>query len=593
MRSPYRWAAVLAGLILPLAMLGMAFSPNGAIEPEVVNRPPGPRLAVLLLFDQLRGDYLERWNDLFVEDGFRRLEREGAWFQNCHFPYAHTVTGPGHASVATGCSPNVHGITDNDWYDRETATRVNCVAGKPPDRYQRVPPLPGKPSVRKKSYGVAPDRLLAPAIGDAFMDGTGGKSRVVSLSFKDRGAVLFAGHQPNADCFWFDSDSGSFVTSTYYRDRLPDWVKQFNASRCADAWFGKAWTHLRPDLDYEPFSGPDDVEGESKGVGTSGLSEEGTGIFQGRVFPHRMTGGLKKPGGRYYDTLYNSPFGNDLLLQLAERAIDAEDLGKHPVPDLLCISFSCNDSVGHAWGPDSQEVLDMTLRTDRLVRDLLNYLDDKVGKDRYVVGLTADHGVCPLPEVAKAQGKDAGRIDLLSLGGKAQKVLEDTFGKSKGNDRWIEATSFPWFYLNHKLIDKRHLKRLDVENVLARWLEKQPGVQKAYTTSALSQGIPAGDQLGQSVLHSYYPGRSGDVMLIPKPYYLLHPLSTGTTHGTPHEYDTHVPLLVSGPGILPGVHLELVTPQTLPVILSESLHITPPAKAEVPKPEGLTQTSNP
>jgi hypothetical protein len=306
-----------------------------------------------------------------------------------------------------------------------------------------------------------------------------------------------------------------------------------------------------------------------------------------------MTGGLKKPGSRYYDTLYNSPFGNDLLLQLAERAIDAEDLGKHPVADLLCISFSCNDSVGHTWGPDSQEVLDMTLRTDRLVRDLLNYLDDKVGRDRYVVGLTADHGVCPLPEVAKAQGKDAGRIDLLSLGGKAQKALEDTFGKSKGNDRWIEAASFPWFYLNHKLIDKRHLKRADVENVLARWLEKQPGVQKAYTASALSQGIPAGDQLGQSVLRSYYPGRSGDVMLIPKLYYLLHPLSTGTTHGTPHEYDTHVPLLVSGPGILPGVHLELVTPQTLPVILSKSLHVKPPAKAEGPAPEGLTQSSIP
>ncbi|MFL5246057.1 MAG: alkaline phosphatase family protein [Gemmataceae bacterium] len=593
MRFPYRWAAVLAGLILPLAMLGMAFTANGAKTPAAENRPPGPRLVVLLLFDQLRGDYLERWDDLFNEDGFHRLEREGAWFQNCHYPYAHTVTAAGHGSVGTGCSPNVHGIADNDWYERETATRVNCVAGKPPDRYERVPPLPGKPGERKKSYGVAPDRLLAPALGDAFMDGTGGKSRIVSLSFKDRGAVLFAGHQPNADCFWFDSDSGSFVTSTYYRDRLPDWVKQFNAGRPADAWFGKDWTRLRPDLDYEALSGPDDVEGEGKGVGTPGSSKAGPAVYQGRVFPHRMTGGLMKPGRGYYDTLYNSPFGNDLLLQLAKRAIDAEQLGQHNVPDLLCISFSCNDSVGHTWGPDSQEVLDMTLRTDRLVGDLLNYLDDKVGEDAYVVGLTADHGVCPLPEVAKARGKDAGRIDSLSLGSRAQKALEDAFGKTEGNGRWIEATSLPWFYLNYKLIDKRHLKRADVENTLARWLEKQTGIQKAYTASELRGGVSPSDQLGQSVLRSYYPGRSGDVVVIPKPNYILHPLRSGTTHGTPHEYDTHVPLLVCGPGISAGVHSELISPQALPVILCEAADIKAPAKAQAVVPAGIMQPAKP
>ncbi|HEV3235933.1 MAG TPA: alkaline phosphatase family protein, partial [Gemmataceae bacterium] len=449
MRKSFGWSALLAGLAISLGLLGVAFSPSGVEPPKVPDQPEEVRLAVLLLFDQLRGDYLTRWDDLYEEGGFHRLEREGAWFQNCHYPYAITVTGAGHAAVATGCSPNVNGVTENEWYDRSTASKVNCVEGIPRDRYERVPSLsPVVISEAKKPYGVSPDQILAPTIGDAFMEATHGKSRIVSLSLKDRGTVLFAGKQPQAECYWFDSQQGIFVTSTYYRDRLPDWVKKFNQERPADVWFGKDWTRLRPSLDYERWSGPDDVEGESKGVGTITITDEGGGIFQGRVFPHPMTGGLKKIGKRYYDVVFDSPFGNELLLQLAKKAIDAEELGHHHSPDLLCLSFSSNDAVGHSWGPDSQEVLDTTLRTDQLLVDLLNYLDSKVGMGRYVVGLTADHGVCPLPEVSKAQGKDAGRIDAYQLAMNAQKFLERSFGKSENKQQWIESIAYPWFYLN-------------------------------------------------------------------------------------------------------------------------------------------------
>jgi predicted AlkP superfamily pyrophosphatase or phosphodiesterase len=541
-------------------------------------------LAVLLLFDQLRGDYLERWDELFDDNGFHRLEREGGWFQNCHYPFSHTVTGAGHAAVATGCSPNINGISDNDWYERETASIVNCVAGIPFDRYERVPSIVA--STGKKPYGASPDRLMAPTIGDAFMAGTQGKSRIVSLSLKDRGAVLFAGKQHESHCYWFD-EKGMFVTSSYYQDRLPDWVTQFNKERSADAWFGKDWTRLRPDLDYAHYSGPDDQEGESKGVGTLTITEEGGGTFQGRTFPHPMNGGLKKIGKRYYDALYNSPFGNDLLLQLAKRGIDAEELGNHSAPDLLCISFSSNDSVGHTWGPDSQEVLDTTLRTDRLLGELLAYLDAKVGKGRYVVGLTADHGICPLPEVAKSQGKDASRIDAYQLGVNAQNYLAKTFDKGAGTEQWIESIAYPWFYLNRNLMERNHLNQADVEMALAGWLEQQPGIAKAFTASWMSSNPTTTDSLGQAVLRSYYPGRTGDVIIIPKPYCLLYGSKTGTTHGTPHDYDTHVPLLVSGPRLAPRISQELITPQALPVILCQCLSIKPPAKAEVSAPGNL------
>jgi predicted AlkP superfamily pyrophosphatase or phosphodiesterase len=556
------------------------FSRPAAHAAETAPAPEKPKLAVLLIFDQFRGDYLSRWNELFGDDGFHRLEKDGAWFQNCHYPYAHTVTAAGHASLATGCSPNVHGIIANEWFDRGAGDIVTSVES---ERYSRVPPLREAPisvgengdseeTARKK--GVAPLRLLAPTLGDAVKDATNGKGKVVSLSFKDRSAVLPGGRKPDA-CYWFDGNEGIFVTSTYYRERPHDWVDEFNKTKPADCWFGKDWTKLKPDLDYEKYSGPDDVVGEGKGV------------LQGRIFPHRMTGGLKKPTTLYYGALFCSPFGNDLLLDLAERAIDAEKLGAGDHTDLLCISFSCNDAVGHMWGPDSQEVLDVTLRSDRIVKELLEHLDAKVGKGKYVLALSADHGVCPLPEVSRDQGRDSGRIDLVLLDKKARAFLDENYGEADGKDRWFEKGGVAAGYLNQALLEKRGLKQADVEQALADWLEKHPGIQKVYTRTQLTNGLPKDDALGQAVLKSFYSDRKGDLVIIPKPYHLLWEKTYGTGHGTPHEYDTHVPLVIYGPGIKPGVYKDAITPQAAPVILSRLLGIKAPAKAEAEAPEKL------
>ncbi len=556
-------------LALLLGLFGLASLQTAPPAPPA--EAPKPKLAVLLYFDQLRGDYLSRWDALFGEGGFRRLEKEGTWFQNCHYPYAFTVTAAGHASVATGCSPDRHGIMGNDWYDRAAGAPVYCVAS---DRYERVPPAAKKDGA-KKAKGASPDRLLAPTLADAVKEATGGRARVVALSLKDRSAVLPGGKSPDA-CFWFDTNTGDFVTSTYYRDRLPAWVEAFNRERVADRWRGQSWGRFLPGLDYERYSGPDEVEGES------------IGVLQGSTFPHPMNGtGPLKLKAAYYGALYTSPFGNDLLLSFAERAVEAERLGKHEQPDLLCLSFSSNDAVGHAWGPDSQEVLDTTLRTDRQVERLLAFLDARVGKGRYALALTADHGICPLPEVAHAHTGAGARLDPALLGKRAEEFLTRTFGGREGDGKWIEWAEAPWVYFNRALLKKRGLEPAKVEAALAGWLARQPGVLKAYTRTELLAGVPADDAMAQRARRSFRADRSGDVLVVVKPYHLITSRLTGTTHGTPHPYDTHVPLLVSGPGIKHAVRRDPVTPQAAAVILARALGVPPPAKAEAALPAGV------
>jgi predicted AlkP superfamily pyrophosphatase or phosphodiesterase len=558
-----RFAKYVAGSLVFVALWSAAFPMAWRIQAQAP--AARPRLAVLVIFDQMRGDYLQRWGDLFGDGGFRRLQKEGALFENCHYPYADTVTAAGHASILTGCSPAKHGIVDNEWYDRASGKTIYCVAS---ERHKQVPP-------GKNQKGISPELLLAPSFADCLKDATHGRARVVSLSMKDRSAVLPGGRRANA-CYWLDNTTGEFVTSTYYCDRLHPWVADFNEAREVARWFGKAWTRLRPDLDYVRYSGPDDVVGE------------GTGVSQGRTFPHALTGGLASPGASYYNALYNSPFGNELLLDLAKRAIDAEGLGTHDVSDLLCVSFSSNDAIGHCWGPDSQEVLDVTLRSDVIIKDLLACLDAKVGKGNYVLAVTSDHGIPPLPEVAVAQGKDARRVQPGLLPSQAEAFLQEKFGEGK-KGRWIEAGAMPWIYLNQSLLRDRGLGSGQVQDALADWAKRQPDILAAYTRTQLQGDLSNDDGLGQSVQRSFHPERSGDVALVPKPYHFFWPLLFGTMHGSPHSYDTHVPLLIYGPGFAPGVRKEAVTPQAVAAIFAKLLDVPPPSLSDAPVPPSLFQ----
>jgi predicted AlkP superfamily pyrophosphatase or phosphodiesterase len=437
------------------------------------------------------------------------------------------------------------------------------------------PPIKEKDDKKDDPKGVSPGRLLAPTLADAVKEQLGDGAKVVCLSLKDRGSALPGGQRPDA-CYWNDRH-GRFVTSTYFRDGPHAWVADFNKSGLVDRWHGKEWLRLRPDLDYARRSGPDDVKGE------------GNLNAQGRTFPHPFGDGPKKRRTNYYAALANSPCGNELLLALAKKAVEAEKLGQRGTPDFLSISFSSNDLVGHTWGPDSQEVLDTTLRSDLVVKELLDFLDAKVGKGRYTVALTADHGICPLPEVSRRKGLPARRIDQKPFLARVEERLNEAFppcaGEAPDKGKWVEAKSL-MLYLDRKRAARRGAEPEQVVAELARWLPTLPGIARALTRAEVLREPPA-DEVARMVRASFHPDRSGDVMLVLARYCMIHDKLTGTTHGSPYDYDTHVPLVVMGPGVRAGVRRERVSPEQTAVILARALGIRPPARARVNVPEGL------
>jgi len=556
-------------LLLPLltvCAIGVWWSsPSSAVAAE-----EPPRLVVLVVFDQLRGDYLSRWEDLYGKKGFRRLMDEGAWFTNCHYPYALTLTGAGHASFLTGCSGNKNGIVSNEWYDVKKKEEVNCAEH---GDFQRVPALPRSDTPpKRKPYSVSPENLRAQTLGEVLKK-QHKEAKVVAVALKDRSAVLPGGMRPDG-CYWFDTVDGQFVTSSFYQPQLPGWVMKFNQSQYVDRWFGKDWVRLKPELNYDRYSGPDDGAGE------------GIGVAQGRTFPHPTNGDLKKPGQAYYEALTNTPFGNDLLLEFTRKAIESEKLGADEVPDLLSISFSSNDLIGHTWGPDSHEVLDVTLRSDLIVEELLRLLDDKVGKGKYVLALTSDHGVCPMPEALRRQKKEGGRILQRLFVEVANQFVQETFGDETDKERWVLDGMNGWITLNEPLIKERKLDLTTVEKAVVKWANKQYEIQSVYTKDDVT-GNKKGDELLDRIRLSYQADRCGHVIVIFRPYFYTWRSLTGTTHGSPHPYDTHVPLLVYGAGVQKGKRNELVTPQSIAAILAKPLGIKPPEKAEHGVPEKL------
>jgi predicted AlkP superfamily pyrophosphatase or phosphodiesterase len=560
----------MRNLFVALIAFGFLFNSNPLLSQTEQQKP---KLGILLVFDQLRGDYISRWQDHFVKDGFLRLTSEGTWFENCHYPYSGTVTGAGHATLTTGATPSIHGIIGNDWYDRKEGKNSYCAASS---RWTSIPPVPAVvtppgTTVKIRASGT-PEKLRSETLGDALKRSTNNQGKVVSLSFKDRSSVLPGGMKPDY-CYWFDNSSGKFHTSSYYSNKIAPWLADFNESKFVDQWRNKSWEKLYADKDYKPFSGIDEQTGE------------GNGKNQGKSFPH-LFGKTEKD---YYDALYNSPFGNDVLLDLAMKAIKAEKLGKNTQPDMLLISFSSNDSVGHSWGPDSQEVFDATLRTDLLIRNLLLYLDKEVGKNNYVIALSADHGVCPLPEVSKAKGLDTGRLATDKFSKEIEAALQKKFGKPTTPAKYLEAFSDTSAYLNYAALKANSINLDDATAYIKTWAASQPGILTAYTSKEISQASTSSDPLLVSVSKSWFKGRSGDICFILKPYYIPGAYLTGTTHGSPHPYDTHVPLIAFGGGIKNLLIKDKVSPQLAASIIAEGIGISTPASAEFSSPKEIWQ----
>ena len=524
---------------------------------------PG-RLVVVVSFDQMRGDYPDRWNSSLGDDGFRKIQSEGVWYANAHLPYACTSTGPGHASIGTGVPPSVHGIIENDWYDRAKAKRIYCATGERP--YDRVPANADAGSRSKESTGMSPERLLVPTIGDALRSGTNKKSRVFSLALKDRAAVLMGGKDPSG-AYCFDTATGQFHTTSYYRDRVHPWVEKFNASKAADRWFNTDWERLGDPLIYNRLAGPDDQPGESIDL-----------MGKGRVFPHPLGKGQPEPGGKYYAQLEKSPFGNDLVWDFAKECIREEKLGLGGSPDLLYLGFSSNDLIGHAWGPDSHEVLDVTLRSDRLVADIIAHLEKSVGKGRFALIITADHGVCPLPEFVRNKLPEAARFKVTDELTPLNEALDETFGGSEvGGGNWVEAVEYPWIYLNRRSIAARGIPLETVEAFATQWVSNRDHHQDSFTRKQLA-GPPLADPLGRSVQLAYHPDRCGEVYALPRPYCIPnYTTGTGTTHGSPHPYDTHVPVFAYGLGVpKTGRKDDKTSALIVAPIVCKSLGIEPP-----------------
>jgi hypothetical protein len=459
------------------------------------------RLILLVAIDQFRYDYLTRFRADY-HDGFNRLLTEGAVFTNANLEHYPTVTAIGHSTMLTGALPAVSGIVGNDWYDRASGAAVTSVSDST---------VTGVGDA--ETPGASPRRLLVSTLGDELKMSSGrargapDAPRVIGVSLKDRSAILPSGHAADA-AYWWNTKTGHFITSSYYRSELPAWVTTFNGRNPAGAWAGQLWTLLLSPASNKRLP-----------------AERGPGLYQ---------------------TVYSSPYGSDLLVAFVKELLEHEQLGRHGLTDLLTVSFSSNDAVGHAYGPDSPEVRDIAIRTDRLVGELFAAVDRLVGLDHVVVALTADHGVAPLPEVLSRQGMPGGRLSNEDLFGPIEQALVREFGPGK----WILATAGSSVYLDDALALKAKGGAAAVRLAAARTAAALPHVARVYTRDQLAAGAVGNDRVSQRVLRGFNAQRSGDLEILLEPYWLRQ--AQGTTHGTPYNYDAHIPLILMGPNIKPG-----------------------------------------
>ena len=579
-RWQMRSARAISFPALPLAALCVAVSllviapARGQRRPSV-GAAPRPRLVLLIVVDQFRYDYLTRYGDLFGQKGIGRLLREGANWTEANYDHMPTFTAPGHSVLLTGAWPSLTGIVANEWYEQTTGRRVKSVTDESTDM------LAGRPGEK----GYSPRRLLCSTVGDELRLAANDRSKVIGVSAKNRSAILPAGRRATA-AYWFSEETGNMISSTYYFDRLPDWVTRFNGRRVADSWFRARWDRLLPESEYLKRTGKDDVPWEN----LDKISNDTN------FFPHIITGGDATPGRLFYKALTHSPFSNDLLETFAEEAISNENLGADGDTDVLSVSFSANDYVGHRFGTNSQEAMDMTLRVDRQIGTLLDFVDTRVGLQNTIVILTADHGSSPVPELAALQklpGRRWQKSDLFKLVadglkakyGRRDRPAADYIRTFTSKQEIQEGLLNGNFYLNRAALNRDGISLDECERTVGELAMQLPGVARFFTRTELERGqIPNNDDVARRVLHGFYSQRSGDVIVVFEPYtILLDPEEdpadsySTATHGSPYSYDTHVPLIIMGRSFSPGKYPQPATPADLAPTLAHVLNVQAPS----------------
>lgn len=480
-----------------------------------------PKLVVGIVVDQMRYDYITRFWDRYGEDGLKRMISEGYLFKNAHYNYVPTYTAPGHTSIYTGTSPRYHGIISNSFYNKTEGVYADAVSDS------AVMPVGTKAEKGRRS----PHRLLATTVTDQNRLHTQFRGKTIGVSMKDRAAILPAGRSASGAYWFYGKDEGHFITSTYYRNELPQWVADFNNSGKAESYM-QTWNTLYP-IDTYVESGADlnDYEGGFKGKETASFPYD---IAELRVQNDN------------YDMLFDIPFGNSLTTDFALAALDGDDLGKDDITDFLTVSYSSPDYIGHNFGVNSVEVQDNYLRLDKELARLLTGLDEKVGKGNYTVFLSADHGAIHVPTFLKSEKLAAGYFKTSQL----RKDLRAFAKKKYKTEEVIANISNQQVFLDYKFLEKKKLKVSKVERDFKEYLMTYPGIAQVYTRETL-ENTQLTRMISGKVQNGFNPKRSGDVVYVLEPGVISYP-KTGSTHGSPYAYDTHIPIIFYGKGIKNG-----------------------------------------
>jgi len=487
-----------------------------------------PKLVVVIVIDQFRADYLERYRDQFSDGGFRVFLDRGAYFTDCNYDYANTRTAPGHATLFTGSYTSGHGIVANEWWDPQKKKRVTSVE----DDTTRLLGAGGS------GTGASPHNLRSDTLGDELKLATGGKARVFAVSLKDRAAVLPAGFSGDG-AFWIDPKTGAWITSTYYRPDLPEWARNFNSSHRTDKYWNREWK---------------DANGHSLGSTAPRNGKDG------------------KPAG-FYEVVGATPFANEYQLEFTKELVLYEKLGAGPATDLLAISLSANDILGHQVGPDSPQMRSMTLELDRQLAEFINFLGHQVGLANIWMALSADHGVAPLPDFAKTLRLPAANLDSKALRDDINSLLSKKYTRRAD---YLLDLDYPLAWLNDEAFASAGRKEAEAETDAGEAMI-QAGLAGYFTKSQLSHGGTPNTEAGRRYAHSYSAEGGWYVMGVPAPFQVG--TSKGTDHATPFSYDTHVPLAFYGLAFQPGVYRTHAEPVDLAVTLASLLGINAPAQA--------------
>ena len=480
-----------------------------------------PKLVVSIVVDQMRFDNLDKYNGSYSDNGFKRLIREGFNLKNNHFNYVPTVTGPGHASISTGSTPKTHGIAGNNWFDKKTRKDVYCTTDLD---YENL-------GGNAYSAKMSPNNLLVETLGDLNRIENDMNSKTISIAIKDRGSILMGGKKANAAYWFYGKDKGEWVSSKYYMQELPDWVNSFNNSGFISTYI-REWNTLY-DINSYNESRSDDNKFEKSFKGDPSVT-----------FPYDLN--KLKDLNDGYDMLKETPFGNSLTTDFAIEAISNEKLGKDQYTDVLTISYSSTDYIGHNFGVDAKETQDAYLRLDLEIERLLNFLDSHVGKNEYTLFLTADHGAAKIPAYLNSIGVKSQNIEE----GTVKNILNDVLFKSFGSNQLISKIMNSQIYLNDYTINSLNLNLDIIEKTIINTLSQLDFIDKVYTSNEIINGnSDSGYEL--LIQNGYNIPRSGDIIFKLKENVISYG-NKGTTHGSGYSYDTHVPLIFFGKKIVQG-----------------------------------------